>query len=141
MSKKSRHVAELIERFQGAPLAAHYLGYFDCFNSQKYYEAHDVLEDMWLPDRQGPDGSFYKGLIQLAGAFVHVQKDRPVPAAALLRLARANLQKYPAVHRELNVSSVIALINEWEQRLQGATSSRRIFEGINPPLLLLLDGG
>ena len=26
-----------------------YLGYFDCFNRQHYFEAHEVLEALWLP--------------------------------------------------------------------------------------------
>ena len=43
----------MIESFRGQRLDAHYLGYFDCFNRQLFYEAHDVLEDLWLPDRHG----------------------------------------------------------------------------------------
>ena len=42
--------------------------------------------------RHTPNDGFYKGLIQLAGAFVHLQKDRLRPAASLFRLA----QKYLA---------------------------------------------
>src|SRR5271170_6957780 len=100
----------MIESFRGQELDPHYLGYFDCFNHQLFYEAHDVLEDMWLPDRHGPDGSFYKGLIQLAGAFVHVQKNRPGPAVALLNLSRANLEKYPPLHHGLDLTGVLRLI-------------------------------
>src|SRR3989304_9926528 len=80
VSRKSEPIARRIERFRGRRLPAHYLGYFDCFNRQLFYEAHDVLEEIWLADRHGPDGDFYKGLIQLAGAFVHVQKNRSGPA-------------------------------------------------------------
>jgi predicted metal-dependent hydrolase len=105
-----------------------YLGYFDCFNRQRYFEAHDVLEALWLPQRQGPNGSFYKGLIQLAGAFVHWQKNRPGPAAALFALARTNLQKYPATHEGLHVNSVLATINEWQQQVGAAAP------GTCPPL-------
>src|SRR5271169_5706372 len=103
----------MIESFQGRELDAHYLGYFDCFNRQLFYEAHDVLEDLWLPDRHGADGNFYKGLIQLAGAFVHLQKNRLRPAAALFKLALANLEKYPQVHEHLNLQSTGELIRHW----------------------------
>src|ERR1041385_3444222 len=68
MSKKSAAIAALIEGLRGRELDAHYLGYFECFNRQLYFEAHDVLEELWLTDRNGPNGAFYKGLIQLAGA-------------------------------------------------------------------------
>lgn len=113
MSRKSGQIAERIAAFQGRQLDAHYLGYFDCFNRQLFYEAHDVLEERWLADRHGPTGDFFKGLIQLAGAFVHLQKDRLRPAAALFKLARANLQKYPVRHHRLDVANVLALIETW----------------------------
>src|SRR6201986_752708 len=118
MSKKSGAIAELIEQFKGRDLDAHYLGYFECFNRQLYFEAHDVLEELWLADRSGPNYSFYKGLIQLAGAFVHLQKNRLRPAAALFKLADANLGKYPDVHERLRVAGVRALIHEWLRRLE-----------------------
>ena len=141
MSKKSQHIARRIEQFQGQKLPAHYLGYFDCFNRQLFYEAHDVLEDMWLPDRRGPDGNFYKGLIQLAGAFVHVQKNRPGPAVALLGLARANLENYPPVHHSLNVQAVLALIEEWRQQLERLQTTVGLLDKVKPPSLALLNGG
>ena len=42
MSHKSARIAAMIESFRGQELAAHYLGYFDCFNRQLFYEAHEV---------------------------------------------------------------------------------------------------
>jgi predicted metal-dependent hydrolase len=104
-----------------------YLSYFDLFNRQRFFEAHEVLEALWLPRRQGPNGSFYKGLIQLAGAFVHWQKNRPGPAAALFELARTNLRKYPAIHERLNVKAVLVLTDDWLRQLKAADP------GISPP--------
>jgi predicted metal-dependent hydrolase len=118
VSHKSARIAAMIESFRGQELAAHYLGYFDCFNRQLFYEAHDVLEDLWLPDRPGANGNFYKGLIQLTGAFVHLQKNRLRPAAALFQLAQANLEKYPRHHQQLNLDAVQALIADWRHRLE-----------------------
>jgi hypothetical protein len=96
---------------------AGYLAYFECFNAGRYYEAHDVLEAIWLPARTEVDGAFFKGLIQLAGAFVHVQKERYAPAMALLRRARFHLEPYPALHHGLSVPGVLAIIDEWLVRL------------------------
>ena len=95
-----------------------YAGYFALFNEQKFYEAHDILEDLWLPDRHGVNGNFYKGLIQLAGAFVHLQKQRLRPSAALFKLARTNLEKYPALHEKLDLAGVQRLIADWLGRLE-----------------------
>ena len=123
MSKKSAKIAALIESCQGHELDAHYLGYFACFNQGLFYEAHDVLEELWLANRGAASDAFYKGLIQLAGAFVHLQKhteQRPrlKPSAALLKLARANLTPYPAAHEHLDREFVLRLIEDWLARLE-----------------------
>lgn len=113
MSKKSGHIARLIEDCAGQAWDAHYLGYFACFNRGLYFEAHDVLEELWLSDRQGPNYSYYKGLIQLAGAFVHLQKNRLKPAVALFDLAAGNLGRYPAFHEGVRVTAMLELIRQW----------------------------
>ena len=89
--------------------ARHYLGYFACFNRQLYYEAHDVLEELWLPLRGKPQARFYQGLIQVAGGFVHLQKNRIAPAGRLFALALANFESYPAHHAGIDLEAVRAL--------------------------------
>ncbi len=136
MSKKSAKIAALIDGCRGESLDAHYLGYFACFNQALFYEAHDVLEELWLADRHGPNGDFHKGLIQLAGAFVHLQKNRLRPSAALFKLARANLEKYPARHEHLDVSGTRSLIEDWLARLESVHFSLNpLASGIVPKLL------
>ena len=51
----------------------YYRAFFRCWNEQQYYEAHDVLEQLWL-NTKSADADFFKGLIQAAGAFVHLKK-------------------------------------------------------------------
>jgi len=138
VSRKSAKIAELIEQCRGHALDAHYLGYFECFNRQLFYEAHDVLEELWLDDRKGPNDEFYKGLIQLAGAFVHLQKNRVRPSAALLKLARANLEKYPAVYQHLNVGQVLKVIHEWLELIESQEFAVNPLSSTNPPRLGLL---
>jgi len=138
VSHKSARIAAMIESFRGQELDAHYLGFFDCFNRRLFYEAHDVLEDLWLPDRNGANGNFYKGLIQLAGAFVHLQKNRLRPAAALLKLAQANLEKYPRVHEQLDVTAVLELIGDWFMDLESKKFTANPLTVENAPRLSLL---
>ena len=102
MSSKAERIAGLMAGLEGggreeAGVDRHYAAFFECFNRGLFYEAHEVLEQIWLGQRGGPNGPFYKGLIQLAGACVHLAKDRKGPAAALLRLARTNFTRafYP----------------------------------------------
>lgn len=121
--KKSQRIARLVTSLDLARASSfdpRYLGYFACFNAGQYYEAHDVLEDLWLEDRHHADGLFYKGLIQLAGAFVHLKKhhtrpDHPKdrgrlsPASRLFGLARRHLEPFAPNHRHLQVAAVCQL--------------------------------
>ncbi|MDX2225721.1 MAG: DUF309 domain-containing protein [Verrucomicrobiae bacterium] len=131
MSKKSPKIAALIADCNTGEFSPHYLGYFKCFNARLYYEAHDVLEELWLQDRNSPDDAYYKGLIQAAGAFVHLQKqfDQPThpvhgrrlrPAGRLLILARHNLAPFAPMHLGFDVTSFRNLLQVFHQKLEGA---------------------
>jgi predicted metal-dependent hydrolase len=121
MGERNAVITAIIERFRGREFEPQYFAFFECFNQGLYFEAHDVLEEIWLPRRNKPNGRFYKGLIQLAGAFVHLQKGRLRPAGALFGLARGNLEAYGPIYHQLNVKDVLKTIAEWRQELeQGA---------------------
>jgi hypothetical protein len=140
VSNKSGKIEPLIAAFRGQDLDAHYLAYFECFNRQLFFEAHDVLEALWLADKHGPKGAFYKGLIQLAGAFVHLQKNRLRPSAALFRLARENLRTQPGLQDRLGVTGVLAMIDEWVGRLESAGFAINPLSRETTPLLVLQTG-
>jgi len=131
----------MMEQFVDEKLDPHYSGYFDCFNRGLFYEAHEVLEELWLQDKHGPNGAFYKGLIQLAGAFVHLQKDRLRPAAALFKLALANLEKYPLEHERFNLTVVRRLIQQWLGNLESAHFETNPLTTGNAPKLVLEQPG
>src|SRR5436309_15906325 len=49
----------------------------ELFNSGCYWEAHEVWEEEWTPDRKGPDSGFYKGLVHLAARCLqYTRRDR-----------------------------------------------------------------
>lgn len=125
--KKTHRIAEFMQSLRGDAvhgMDSHLAGYVECFNSGRYYEAHDVLEDLWL--RQGkdhPDHTFHKGLIQLAGGFVHLRlqflhPDHPkhgrrlAPARRLLLLAAGNLRAHAPSRLGVDVAGVIRLAEE-----------------------------
>ena len=137
MSNKGKRIAAMAGQFRRGKLDPHYTGYFELFNRQKFYEAHDVLEHIWLPDKHGPNGAFYKGLIQLAGAFVHLQKNRPQPAASLFKLALANLEKYPQVHEHLDLNGIRGLIAKWLGDLERTQLKINLLTATNAPELKL----
>ncbi len=118
MGQNDAAITAMIERFRGREFEPQYFAFFECFNQGLYFEAHDVLEELWLPRRAEQNGLFYKGLIQLAGAFVHLQKGRLRPAGALFNLARANLERYSPLHDRLDVKSVLEVIGNWRGKLE-----------------------
>ncbi len=101
-----------------------YIAWFFYFNNGHYYEAHDVLEDLWLMEK-GPHRHFYKALIQLAGVFVHLQKQqaepehpkhrsRLFPASRLLERALTYLEPYEPVCLGLD----IVALREWMKSIE-----------------------
>jgi len=107
MSHKSSKIEALLAGYAELPgFDRHYAGFFRCFNAQLYYEAHDVLEEVWLPIRGHAQANFYQGLIQMAGGFVHLQKQRLGPAARLFALALANFEEYPARHAGIDLDAI-----------------------------------
>ena len=138
MNSKHERIAELARQFAGDGGDPRYAGFFVLFNRQEFYAAHDVLEDLWLADRRGPAGNFYKGLIQLAGAFVHLQKNRLRPAAALFKLAQTNLEKYPPVQERLNLVAVQQMIAHWLLQLETSNFQNNPLTVAAGPQLALL---
>jgi Domain of unknown function (DUF309) len=149
--KKSQRIAGLVAGLDLPGKSKHdprYLGYFTCFNDGLYYEAHDVLEDLWLHDKHGPDGAFFKGLIQLAGAFVHLKKNRLrpdhakdrgrlAPASRLFALAQRNLLPFAPRHRDLNVAKICRLCERWRAGLAGSKFCENPWHAQHPPQLAL----
>jgi predicted metal-dependent hydrolase len=116
-----------------------YLAFFEKFNQGLFFEAHEVLEELWLPERGRPLDRFYKGLIQLAGAFVHVQKSRLQPALALFRLAEENLGPFAPVFKRLDVAALLARIERWRACLQQEPPAA-LLSAPKPQLNLLATG-
>jgi predicted metal-dependent hydrolase len=101
----------------------YYCAFFRCWNEQQYYEAHDVLEQLWL-NTQSADAQYFKGLIQAAGAFVHLQKHfehpshvkhsrRLPPAVRLFRLAQRNLTNFAPWHHGLDVTAACEVLRRY----------------------------
>jgi predicted metal-dependent hydrolase len=119
-----------------------YRAFFHCFNTTRFYEAHDVLEHLWLRCT-GADRSFYQALIQLAGAFVHFQKQaqfpahptharRGAPGGRLLGLAKNRLAAFPDWHLGVDVAALRLLCTLWEAR---AAEGIRPLQCFAPPRL------
>jgi Domain of unknown function (DUF309) len=119
-------------RGAGDGIAAHpyYRAFFRCWNEQRYYEAHDVLEQVWLGKSIDPgDAKYFKGLIQAAGAFVHLRKQfehpthpkhgrRLAPAVRLFRLAEKNLAPFAPRRHALDVAKFREMLGRYREAIQ-----------------------
>jgi predicted metal-dependent hydrolase len=125
----------------------YYRAYFQCWNEQHYYEAHDVLEQVWLTTDTADD-DFFKGLIQAAGAFVHLQKNfehpahpkhsrRLKPAVRLFLLAERNLAPFAPTRHALDVSALLRLLHETREKIIQSEFQRNPWSPENAPTLCL----
>lgn len=140
MSHKSERVTALLDaakKSQAEGLDPHYTGFFECFNRREFFEAHEVLEDLWLVT-DGPLHGFYKGLIQLAGAFVHLSKSKSDPAARLFRLSAKHLAPHAPVTERLDVDALLARIQGWLSVLEDSRFTRNPYDPAHPPRVELM---
>lgn len=138
ITHKSGKIAEIIKGLEGQGADPHYLGFFECFNRQQFYEAHDVLEELWLDCRGGPLDEFYKALIQLAGAFVHLQKERLHASGKLFRLCRGYFAKYPNPTESLDLGRIDSLIDQWLKWLEDGNYKKNPFHEQKMPEIGLI---
>ena len=127
----------------GPALDPCYLGWFTHFNACEYYEAHDILEALWLRTH-GADRDFFKGLIQLAGAFVHLRKQaehpshakhstRLRPAARLFQRGIQHLSPYGPEHLRLDVAAVCALCESLANGIEQSGFAANPWNPAKPP--------
>ena len=125
MNKRER-ISGFVRSLDPGPLSEgspqnYYAAFFQLWNAQRYYEAHDVLEQLWLVEENAELARFYQALIQAAGAFVHLQKNfeqpshpkhgrRLRPATRLFALALRNLEGLPDKFHQLDLTSLRKLL-------------------------------
>jgi uncharacterized protein len=92
----------------------------ELFNAGRYWEAHEAWEQVWIPDRQGPDRGFHKGLIQVAAGCLHYRRRNRRGAINKWRSGVAYLLPYLPVHDGLDLASLVASIEASLDALQRA---------------------
>ena len=124
----------------------YYAAYLQLWNAQKYYEAHDVIEQLWLVERNAELSRFYQALIQAAGAFVHLQKNfqhpshakhsrRLPPATRLFELALENLEDLPNEFRALDLVRFRELLMRYRDEIVAADFRRNPWSPDTAPTL------
>lgn len=97
------------------------------FNEGKYFLAHETLEEHWI-EAESEERDFYQGLIHLAVAFHHLERDNSKGAALQFRKARGRLEGYPDEMLGVDLDGL-------RHFLDGAPARAERGEPIEPPSL------
>ena len=86
------------------------------FNSAEFFEAHEVLEDVW---RAAPvaEKRFLQGLIQVAVALHHHSTGNALGTRFLLARARRNLSGYPDEFCGIDLKPLLKSLDRWQEAL------------------------
>jgi len=152
MNKRER-ISDFVRSLEGVSVEAgsenYYTAFFQLWNAQKYYEAHDVLEQLWLVETNAGLARFYQALIQAAGAFVHLQKNfqqpshpkhsrRLPPATRLFELALGNLEGLPNEFRALDLVQFRKILLRYRDEIIAVDFKRNPWSPETAPRLALV---
>ena len=88
------------------------------FNSSRFFDAHEVLEDAW---REAPHHSplrrHLQGMVQLAVAFHHQSKGNHVGARSVLERAVRNISGADGSFPDLDLDRLRAQLEIWQRYL------------------------
>lgn len=98
-----------------------YLRGIRLFNSGAYFEAHEVLEDVWRA-APVPEKTFLQGLIQVAVGLHHHSKGNVVGARSLLGRAARNLASYPDDFGGIQLPELLHSLAQWQHALAESRS-------------------
>ncbi len=82
------------------------------FNSQKYFEAHEALELVWL-NAKGNEKVFLHGLIQIAAAFHHHTRGNPAGFRSLLEKGLKKLESFGEDEEEIDLGGLRKQLQPW----------------------------
>jgi hypothetical protein len=87
------------------------------FNQGEFFDAHEVLEDVWRPAPEA-ERKFLQGLIQVAVGLHHHSRGNLVGCRSLLARAHRNLSLYPAEHQGVDLAALRNTLLEWTAALE-----------------------
>ncbi len=87
------------------------------FNAAQFFEAHEVLEDVWRPAPEA-ERKFLQGLIQIAVALHHHSTGNIAGCRSLLLRGLRNLAPYPDRHCGLELALFRDQVEQWRLALE-----------------------
>jgi predicted metal-dependent hydrolase len=89
----------------------------DLFNSGEFFEAHEVVEDLWN-ERTGAEKEFLKGFIQAAVALEHHRRGNPRGFRSVWTTAATYLGRADPGAGGLDVTALLRDLEEFRDRVE-----------------------
>jgi len=86
------------------------------FNEEYFFEAHEVLEDLWKREHGKPK-LFLQGLIQICAAYHHFQNGNLIGAETLLERGAQKMRSYPADYLGIDTAKLLAHVDRDRERI------------------------
>jgi predicted metal-dependent hydrolase len=86
------------------------------FNARQFFAAHESWEEIWLTAEE-PDKTFLQGIIQVAAAFHHYQRQNRAGAQSLLRQGLSKLESFSEDYRGIRLEELRNGAAWWEKEL------------------------
>lgn len=103
------------------------------FNDRFFFEAHEVLEEVWRQER-GERRVFLQGLIQICAAYHHTQNGNLIGAVTLLERGAEKMRRYPAGYLGFETDEFLGHVDADRLRLQLAQDDRNLSDFAYPRL-------
>jgi uncharacterized protein len=81
------------------------------FNDERYWEAHEALEYVWK-NATGTEKEILNGIILVAAAFVHDEKDETDVCISIIRRARKKLDRASGKYHGIDINRIADMSSE-----------------------------
>lgn len=105
--------------------------FIELFNQGSYWQSHEILEASWKESRS----DFYHGLILLASAFVHRERQNRHGVLAQLDKAEPVLRRYQPHYLGVDVEQALRLASELRASSEHGTTGQAVRLDLDPALV------
>lgn len=100
---------EIVERYMEKDEAI--MRAVQLFNDERYWEAHESLEYVWK-NATGTEKEILNGIILVAAAFVHHEKDEVDICVSILNRAKRKLEQTSDEYYGINIVKVVEMLSD-----------------------------
>jgi len=108
------------------------------FNRGDYFEAHEEWEKTWY-GREGEEGRFLKGLIQVAVSLYHLESGNLNGARKVMETALGYLKEFPSSRSGVDLDDLRRQVDPLCRELEAGNDPYPMVEAAPPKLILKLE--